>query len=212
MLDNAFKNPDSIIITYQTMRKIIGFLGFALVPVLIIGVWIIDQTFDIKISVSAYYHSSMRDVFVGIVFGISFFLLCYHGYEWKDSLVSKLAGLFGICVVIFPTSLSADKGDISSKLHYISAGLFFCCLAYMSLFLFTKSAGNMTPEKKKRNKIYRICGITMAVSVLGIPITQIPVIHESVAFLHPTLIFEATALISFGFSWLTKGEFILKDS
>jgi hypothetical protein len=52
-----------------------------------------------------------------------------------------------------------------------------------------------------------------ALSIIGIPIASyINFIHEKVAFLKPTLVFETTALISFGFSWLTKGEFLFKDS
>ena len=69
----------------------------------------------------------------------------------------------------------------------------------------------MTPEKKKRNRIYRIFGIIMAVSVIGIPIDSIPAVHDLIGYLKPTIILEAIALVSFGISWLTKGEFILKD-
>ena len=69
----------------------------------------------------------------------------------------------------------------------------------------------MTPEKKIRNRIYRVCGIIMIISVIGIPIDGIPAIHDRIAFLKPTLILETLALGSFGFSWLVKGEFLLQD-
>jgi hypothetical protein len=70
----------------------------------------------------------------------------------------------------------------------------------------------MTPEKKKRNRVYRVCGIIMLVSVTGIPIYSIPAIHRALSFLKPTIILETLALLSFGISWLTKGEFLLKDN
>jgi hypothetical protein len=98
-----------------------------------------------------------------------------------------------------------------SKAHYITSGIFFAVLAYMSIFLFTKSSGDMTPQKRKRNRIYRVCGIVMAVAVIGIPIDGIPAVHELVGAYKPTLILEIIALVSFGISWLTKGEFILED-
>ena len=46
-------------------------------------------------------------------------------------------------------------------LQHISAIIFFGLLAYNSFFLFTKSSGVMTDKKKKRNIIYRVCGIGM---------------------------------------------------
>ncbi len=205
------EKPDSLIISYLTLRKVIGFLAVSLVPVMVIGSFIFDHTRYIQISVSAYYHTSMRDLLTGIICGISLFLLSYNGYTKQDSIISKLAGLFALGIAFFPTSASSDKGDIISTLHYLTSGVFFALLAYMSVFLFTKSAGNMTPEKKKRNRLYRIFGITMAVSVIGIPIDSIPAVHNLIGFLKPTIILETIALVSFGISWLTKGQFILKD-
>ena len=203
--------PDSLIISYLTLRKIVGLLGMSLIPILVLGSFILDHTQEIQVSVSAYYHTSMRNALVGIICAISLFLLSYNGYTWQDSLASKLAGLFALGIAFFPTSATNDKGDIMSKLHYITSGIFFVILSYMSIFLFTKSSGNMMPEKKIRNRIYRVCGIIMIISVIGIPIADIPAIHNRIVLLNPTLILETFALMSFGFSWLIKGEFLLKD-
>ena len=203
--------PDSIIISYLTMRKIVGLLSIGLIPIMIFGSFILDHTTTVQVSVSAYYHTSMRDEYVGIICGIALFLFSYNGYSMQDSVASKSAGFFALCIALLPTSATADKTDIISTLHYITAGIFFAILAYMSIFLFTKTSGNMTPEKRKRNKVYIVCGIIMAVSVIGIPVSSIPAIKRSIGFLKPTLIFETFALTSFGLSWLTKGEFLLAD-
>jgi hypothetical protein len=204
------------IISYLTLRKTVGFLGISLVPIMVIGSLILDhlingQPADILTSVSAYYYSGMRNELEGIIFGIGMFLLCYHGYDRQDSIISKLAGLFGLCIALFPTSPSNVKDDIVSMIHYITAGFFFALLAYTSVFLFTKKSDYPTAEKVKRNRIYRVCGIVMAVSVIGIPLDGITPIWDKIGFLHPTLILELLALTSFGISWLTKGEFWLKD-
>jgi hypothetical protein len=203
--------PNSLIISFLTLRKVIGVLGLTLVPILVLGTFILDHTNHVQISVSAYYYTCTRNALVGMICGISLFLLSYHGFEKQDSIISKLAGLFALGIAFFPTSETSDKGDIISKLHYITAGVFFVLLSYMSIALFTKSEGTMTEQKKKRNRVYRISGIVMLVSVAGIPIDSIPAIHEQIAFLKPTLILETLALTSFGFSWLIKGEFLLKD-
>ena len=204
-------NPDSAIISYITLRKIIGLLGICIVPVLMLGSFILDHTTNVQASVSSYYNTSMRDEFVGIVCGISLFLLSHHGDTWKDSLASKLAGILALGIAFFPTSATNDKSDIMSILHFITSGIFFVILAYMSIFLFTKTPGRLTRKKKIRNRIYKACGIIMIICVAGIPIVRIPSVHESIAFVKPTLILETFALVSFGISWLIKGEFLLKD-
>jgi hypothetical protein len=203
------------IISYLTLRKTVGLLGVSLVPVLVIGSFIIDlingQPAAIQTSVSAYYYSSMRNELEGILFGIGMFLLCYDGYDRVDSVISKLAGVFGLCIALFPTSPANETGGVISTIHYVAAGIFFALLAYMSIFLFTKKSPYPSLQKLKRNRIYRACGIVMAVAVTGIPFDGITPIWEKIGFLHPTLILEFLALTSFGISWLTKGEFWLKE-
>ena len=199
-------------ITYFTLRKIIGFLAFFLAPALVIGSFILDHTKYIQVSMSAYYYTGVRNLLVGIICGISLFLFSYHGYKWYDSLASKLAGLFALCSAFLPTSSTNDKTDIISILHYVTSGIFLVILALMSYFLFTKSKGTMTTKKKQRNRVYRICGIVIFVSIAGIPVAGLDGIWEHIKFLKPTFVLETIALVAFGISWITKGEAILGDN
>ncbi|TDW96170.1 hypothetical protein [Dinghuibacter silviterrae] len=199
------------VLSYATLHKVVGFLGIGLVPVVVIGSLLLDHPPVIQVSVSAYYYTGMRDEMEGIICGIALFLMCYHGYSTLDSVISKLAGFFALGIAFLPTSDTSSKTDLLSILHYTTSGIFFALLAFMSIALFTKSAGHKTEQKIKRNRVYRVCGILMAVSVVLIPIDEIGVIHARIGFLKPTLILETIALVSFGISWLTKGEFILKD-
>ena len=58
----------------------------------------------------------------------------------------------------------------------------------------------MTEEKKKRNIIFRVCGIGMIASfLLLIPLLLLKVPAA-------TWIIEAVALLFFGVSWLTKAQ------
>ena len=79
----------------------------------------------------------------------------------------------------------------------------------MSLFLFTKSGGTMTPEKETRNTIYKICGGIMILSIFIIGISG-PVFEVSDTS-QVTFWFETVALFSFGLSWLIKGEALMGD-
>ena len=140
-----------------------------------------------------------------IVLGSACFLLhSYKGYELIDDIINSLAGLFGLLVCLFP----CNKGlpivgtfqvpvGISDIIHLVAAVLFFGLLAFNSLFLFTKTSGNMTPSKKKRNVIYRICGVGMLASFA---IMLLP------AFTIRIWLIEALALLFFGVSFLTKAN------
>jgi hypothetical protein len=89
---------------------------------------------------------------------------------------------------------------ISGWIHNISAVVFFGLLAYNVLFLFTKSGGEMTDNKKKRNLIYKICGIGMMVALLAIVVVAIFNIWAG------TWAVEAVALFFFGIAFLTKAD------
>jgi uncharacterized protein YacL len=140
-------------------------------------------------------------------------LICYDGYDKQDRLICTLAGIFGLCICIFPC-FNKDLGFdpwtlvgtfqlpavISGWIHNISAIIFFALLAYNSYFLFTKSSGEMTLEKKKRNLIFKVCGIGMLASfILLIPLELLDVSFA-------TWLIEAIALMFFGVSWLTKSQ------
>jgi len=89
---------------------------------------------------------------------------------------------------------------ISGWIHNISAVIFFLLLAYNSLFLFTKSSGEMTEKKKKRNIIFKICGIGMVISLVCIVPFSIFDVWGG------TWLVEMFALAFFGVSWLTKSN------
>lgn len=232
----AEENNNHLLISYLTLRKTIGWLGILLPVVLFIGNFLIswitnfeDGCNPYKSSISHYYYTRMGEIFTGTLCAVSLFLFTYNGHPkhegekgLSDRFLSLLAALFALGVVIFPTSSEGAppcslrtfySNELVGGIHFTMAALFFVTLAYMAYFNFTKTHGNMTPEKLKRNKIYRICAIAMVVSLLLIAIYQL-FIEGKISWLdaiHPTFCFEATALLAFGFSWLTKGEFILKD-
>jgi hypothetical protein len=76
-------------------------------------------------------------------------LLIYYQYKTIDDWISTLAGLFAMGVALFP-ELPAETKDPElwqkrvDFVHHTSAGLFFGCLAFMALFLFTRSKTTKT--------------------------------------------------------------------
>jgi hypothetical protein len=95
--------------SYRAMRLVVGFLGVALPLVFIIGeAFFLRGGVHVRGSISAYYHTSMQDVFVGGLCVIGFLLATYMAGEFRtwDFWASLIAGLAVLGVVFFPTSRS----------------------------------------------------------------------------------------------------------
>ena len=73
----------------------------------------------------------------------------------------------------------------------------------MILFQFTQSDGEMSSNKKKRNILYKICGITI-ISFMAFQI--ITVAFSDIFPKWCTMINEATMLTAFAVAWLCKAE------
>lgn len=214
---------EDMLVSYCTIRKAIGYIAILYAPVLVLGTWFIGGCPSLRDSVSAYYYSCTYPWFIGALCAVSLFLFTYKGYTGADQLVTNAASLFVLGVVFFPTNETNKYGicNVVNKppngffdtAHYLSAGVFFLLMAYMSLFLFTKTDPQQEPtkEKLKRNRVYKICGIIMLVAMALIPCLMIPGVPQSFLNLRPEFWFECLVLIPFGISWLTKGEGLLKD-
>ncbi len=209
------KEDNRLVISYLTLRKAVGSLGIALPFILAIGGLLVHKL-AIQSSMSHYYHSDMRDIFVGILCAIAVFLISYKGYNREDDYVGDLAGLFAIGVALIPTAPDLATGTVAvvGGLHLLFATGFFCTLAYFSLFLFTKTnTSNPTPQKKQRNTVYKVSGfiILIAIGLIGFLAILPDSTSEPIKSLKPVFWLESIAIIAFGISWLTKGEAILKD-
>src|SRR4030042_5272334 len=158
-------NQLPLVISYLTIRRAIGILGILFPLVLVFGTIVFGGTENIKSSISSYYHTNMRDFFVGLPCAVALFLFSYKGYEKKDDIAANLGALFSLGVAFLPTStddLIPGRNPIIGRLHLISAALFFIVLTYFCLFLFTKTdKRELTRRKQKRNMLYKICGYTM---------------------------------------------------
>jgi len=211
------KGNESLVMSYLTLRKVIGFMGVGLPFVVSIGAILLFNT-GIQRSISAYYYTGMRDVFVGILWAIGFFLLSYNGYAQVDNIAGNLGCVFAIGVAIFPMAPEVGPSEPARLIgiaHFAFAALFFLTLIYFSYFLFTRTDPNVTPTPRKlqRNNVYRGCAAVMGLCIILITIFFFLPLQTQISLdsLKPVYWLEATAIVAFGLSWLTKGEAILGD-
>ncbi|TXH96368.1 MAG: hypothetical protein E6Q73_13725 [Pseudorhodobacter sp.] len=213
---------DDIVLSYYRVRQALGLLGLSL-PLLLIGLGLMTRG-AVEPSLSDYYHTVQRDVFVGSLTAISLFLLAYPGHQrrpgdWlSDDALTSAAGMAGLGVAFFPNENPAGEGVLASPAqvflgpqaaaigHYLSALLFLTLLAVICLGRFARSA------KPVRARIYRACGwtilwLTLAVLVASWFKIKGPAAPQAfVTDLRLILWFEAGAIWAFALAWLVKGR------
>ena len=181
------------------LRKLIGWLSFWLSAILCVLLQYIPE------SISITYYTYAAPVFIATLGAASALLIGYIGYDKRDDIINTIAGIAGFGILFFPcwhgnmtiVGIFQLPMPVSNIIHTIFAALFFAILAINSLWLFTKSTGEITRNKKIRNIIFRVCGIGMLASFL---IFALPWFSIKI------WLAETIALFFFSISWLTKAN------
>jgi hypothetical protein len=193
--------------SFLIMRLTIGVLGLLLPALLILGSeWVTDPESFPRGSLSAYYHSGARDLFVGTLCAIGMFLVGYKVMERNlDNTLSLIAGFAAIGVALFPTDVEPDilrtlfqlriGEGVSRLVHYSSAAIFLGCLAGLS-YLFGKREGARPARPGHRSpKFWQTFHWVLAATIVfGVALCLISLI-----------VGEIVAVVAFSFSWLFKG-------
>ncbi len=192
--------------SYFSLRVAVGLIGMILPFVLMLGNYLLFKGEFVLPTISQYYHSPMRDVFVGGLISIASFLFFYSGYGKEDRVAGILAGFLALGVVFFPTSTSATSGD--GQFHGFFAITLFVVLAVISIFDFPrKRPGN---PKRPTDTLQVICGLVMLGCVIAVALYYAT---RGFAKSEGCFVFiaESIALIAFGVSWFTEGLDLKKE-
>jgi hypothetical protein len=194
---------------YRTLRRLVGALGMALPVVLAGGCMVWQRSVALEDTISDYYGTIMRNVLVGTLFTVGWFLWSYRGYESKDDTAGNVACVFALGVALFPAT---SPSRWVRWVHFASATLLFLTLAYFALVLFTKQAPSPTPQKLVRNRVYVASGVVILLCIAAIALYSVALEGTAVAALRPVFWLESLALWAFGFAWLVKGETLWRDA
>jgi hypothetical protein len=204
------ENEPRYVRSYVFTRFAVGVVGVLLPPVL---VFLEPALFDglpaPRGSLSAYYYSGVREVFVGGLWAIGVFLVVYKflDFSW-ESLLSSLAGAAAVLVAIFPTERPGDAvtltpfqvkfgEDTVTTIHYGSAVAFIALLIPIVLF-FARDEG----QREHRNW-QAFHTITAAFILFGAALAGFAGITGGPD--KGVLFGEWIAIWAFGASWLSKG-------
>jgi hypothetical protein len=216
------KAPAPLIVSYLLMRMLIGVIAVLLPFALILANWIIGH--GVQSSVSGYYYTPMRNIFVGSLCAIGVFLISYDGYDLADRTITDVAGLCAICIACFPTTPAHQptaRQALIGDLHLTFACTAFVLLSVMA-FRFAKrqptppgltwwrrvdyAFGFTGPGDSQalawERVVYRVSG--------GMILTCVILIYPlSTTAAHSLLVLETIMLVAFGLSWFVKGRKIL---
>ncbi|MFP5022231.1 DUF7103 family protein [Pseudonocardia phyllosphaerae] len=209
-MTTAAPREGGAVLSYVGLRRAVGLIGLLLPFVLVIGDQLLGEH-GLRSSISSYYYSPVRDIFVGSLCAVGVFLFCYR-YERPDAILGNITGGAAVAVALLPTvppGVVTPAQRFVGTLHLISAAIFFVGLALFCLRLFVR--GEPGGRKAARNLVYRICGWTIIGCLVLAALTGL-LLPDPVKEEFETLFWlESLAILAFGVAWLVKGDTVLRD-
>jgi len=202
-------------ISYLFLRRAIGLVGSLLPIVVPLGYSITTGDWRLLPSISSYYYTDVRNIFVGTLCAIGVFLICYR-YQYWDDVFATLAGACSIGVAFCPPVPPDPSGlaRVTGALHVVFAACFLIAMGLMCLFLFTRSdtpPDRLPTAKRTRNLVYRICGVLVLLFTVLAGLCAFAS-QSFIDAVHPLFWCEAVATFAYGFAWWVKGETLWRDT
>jgi hypothetical protein len=210
------RKPPQDAVTVRRLRLGIGAVGIALPIVLVVGHLVVTRRLTLLDSLSGYYHTGMRDIFVGALCAIGVFLISYR-YRRPDDALSTVAGALAIAVALFPTTVGAPAGTTSGTdrtvgvVHQVAAAALFLLLAVFCLFLFTRPDRAGVPPSRSANRVYRACGL-LILAAIGLALASTTLPADVRHTLKPVLWCETVAVFAFGAAWVAKSDALFRSA
>jgi hypothetical protein len=173
MLSQLPPHARSVVLSSLSIRQAVGAIGL-LLPLLLGPIGWLVWGIEIQDNMSQYYHTELRDGFVGAMCAVGVFLFCYRGYDWIENWTANLGCLSALGVALFPLDAGRDPLDqrsLAGYLHLMSGTAFFLTLALYSLYHFPShqpGKGELAPHEAQRNFIYRTSRLRLALLHSGI--------------------------------------------
>lgn len=207
--------------SFLFQRQMLGILCGLLAPACVL-LGLIGSENNLEgwyLSISATYYASSKMCMIGLLFSAAVFFISYvfASYDWRDRVMSIIQAAGCLGVVAFPcrTPGAPDTVGIfnlplatSNIFHTASACILFIAFGVNIMFLFTLGHEDENLMKRKRNRIYRICGSLIFAFCIIQALTATPVFDWVPAWFPLTWLNEFVMLVAFSVAWLVKSEAI----
>jgi hypothetical protein len=209
--------------SYLLTRTVVGVIGILLPVVFIVGeAFFLGAGVHVRGSISAYYHTSMRDIFVGGLCVVGILLVTYMAGQTRrpDWWLSLVAGIAVLGVVFFPTGrphlvegvplcgttpepagcspVQQQLGEtLTATVHFACAAVFILSLAAICFYFAYRErrAGNVGVAK-----FQQVCGWIILTAVAWVAVGGL--MHWDFGELTPLYVGEVASIWAFGASWL----------
>ncbi len=200
--------------SYRTLQTMIGWAGL-LMPITVRGGGLLFEGIRSTDSLSAYYYTGMRDIFVATTVLTGVLLACYRTPHLIDNIVASVAGIAAIGLALFPmdptyaAELLARYPDLGTARHYASHGvlgyhlmfaLTFAALSFYLVYFRFGAHAPADPAGRRRRRVYKACGAVMLLSYVAIAVLAATV--QGASLFWP----ETSAVAAFAVAWLVKGS------
>ncbi|MBD3672661.1 MAG: hypothetical protein HUJ26_03950 [Planctomycetaceae bacterium] len=166
--------------TYQCLRLVMASVAIILPILLLVSSEFLESTEAVGAppgSISAYYHTEMRNVFVGSICAIGMCLYAYKGYNNLENTSLTVAGLFLFGVALAPTNAPPESSPFSMNwdmpiLHYVCAASFFLLIAIVCIFardhgLQTMDENNVSYDRSFSNAYNLTATLMILILLIG---------------------------------------------
>src|SRR3954470_8307328 len=192
--------------TYFALRYALAGLALALPLVLAIFGAIRSSRYGTPApdSISAYYHTGMRNYFVATLVSLGGSLFLYKGFSRWESIILNVAGIATVLVAFFPTGRDKGASDAaetftSPQVHAITALVAFAAMAVVT-WVFGPRTLDHVPSPTARAAFRRIYAL-IAVLMLVLPLVAVAVSKLNNLGL---FVIEMAALYVFVAYWIAK--------
>jgi hypothetical protein len=234
--------PDKEYVQYRLSnlltRFVIGAIAFVLPIICIFWEWLVLKEGGLRVrgSLSAYYHTSARDIFVAALCVVGFFLVTYMSGQIRtlDFWLSLVAGLTVLGVAFFPTmrpGLSPDAPEcgpritptpegcssiqqqfgerLVAQIHFVCAAVFIISLALMCFLVFAKSEKERSERPEMATKPWMATVMCVCGWVIIAAIGWVIAgrfLELTIWQITPLFAAEVTAVWAFSAAWLLKAR------
>jgi hypothetical protein len=230
---DTFKVPDDLtgrddpralyVRSYLHIRRGVGVIGIALPTLLFLIDWLFLLRADavVRGSLSAYYHSPARDLFVGSLCIVGVLLITYMAAQptKADYWLSTLAGVAVLGVAFLPTArphlgegaptkLQETFGETAvAAVHFTSAAIFILSLAALC-FVFAHREKQYT-QRQGRVLFHRGCGVLILAAVAWVVVGGM--VEATILGFTALYVGEVVSVYAFGASWLIKAHDLSRE-
>ncbi len=211
---------DHILWTYICLRAGMAAIAFLFPLFLWWGGYAFQQ--ELMSSMSAYYYSPMRNLFVGALCAIGAFLFLYRGFSQQENWALNGAGLLALGIAWFPTKRPQSVVELCGPdsllavcqinplpwWHVTCVLGFFACLVYVSRWRSVDTLGELRADTNAvfyhRREFYETWYKRLSNAMIVFPISAILILLLTERWQYVAFGVELAAIWVFSAYWLLK--------